>query len=172
MELIEDQIIEKYGKHCGHCRRNMLLPYEYEWTCFGCGFNINKRKNELSKIQRKKINFVNRLKYAEQKIFCICIDVYKIYEGDDYDEIYKVLSTLKNKKLKINNKLIEIYKDMLENSNFEQNYWSKTAVGIYKIGYDSLRLMKWICYYDRSYYENINYYDMMASICKFLKNDI
>ena len=86
----------------------MLLPYEYEWTCFSCGFNINKNKHELSKIQRKKINFINRLKYAEQKIFCICIDVYKIYEGGDYDEIYKVLSTLKNKKLKINYNLIEI----------------------------------------------------------------
>ena len=26
--------------------------------------------------------------------------------------------------------------------------------------------MKWICYYDRSYYENINYYDLLGSICK------
>ena len=67
------------------------------------------------------------MKYAEQKIFCICIDVYKIYEADEYDEIYKVLSTLKNKKLKINNTLIEKYKDMLENSDFEQDYWSQTA---------------------------------------------
>ena len=98
------------------------------------------------------MNFINRLKYAEQKIFCICIDVYKIYEGENYDEIYEVLSTLKNKKLKINNTLIEKYKDMLKNPNFEQNYWSRTAKGIYKIGYDSIRLMKWICYYDRSYY--------------------
>ena len=55
MELSEDQIIEKYGKRCGHCNRNMSLPYEYEWSCFGCGYNINKRKHELSKIQRKKI---------------------------------------------------------------------------------------------------------------------
>ena len=55
----------------------------------------------------KKTNFINRLKYAEQKIFCICIDVYKIYEGNDYDEIYKVLSTLKNEKLEINYILIE-----------------------------------------------------------------
>ena len=47
------------------------------------------------KYTEKKINFINRLKYAEQKIFCICIEVYKIYDGDDYDEIYKVLSTLK-----------------------------------------------------------------------------
>ena len=53
---------------------------------------------------------------------------------------------------------------MLENPDFEQNYSSRAATGIYKIGKDSIRLMKWICYYDRSYDENINYYDMMASI--------
>ena len=168
MELTEDEIIQKYGKRCEHCRRNMLLPYEYEWTCFSCGFNVYKQKHELSKIQKKKINFINRLKYAEVKIFCICIDVYKIFEGDDYDEIFKVLSTLKNKKLKINYNLIEIYKDMLLNPNFEQNYGSRTATGIYKIGHDSIRLMKWICFYDRSFYENINYYDLMGSICKYL----
>ena len=172
MELSEDEIIQKYAKDCGHCKRNTILPYEYEWTCIACGYNVNKRKNELSEIQRKKINFINRLKYAEQKIICICIDVYKIYEDDDYDEIYKILSTLKNKKLKINNILIEIYKDMLLNPNFELNYWSRTAKGIYKIGHDSIRLMKWICYYDQSYYENINYYDLMGSICIFLKNHI
>ena len=28
--------------------------------------------------------------------------------------------------------------------------------------------MKWICYYDRYYYENINYYDLMGSVCKDL----
>ena len=165
MELTEDEIIQKYGKLCGHCNRNSLLPYEYEFTCFSCGFIVNKRKHELSKIQRKKINFNNRLKYAEVKIFCICIDVYKIYDGDDYDEIYKILSTLKNKELKINNTLIEKHKDMLKNSDFEQNYWSQTAKGIYKIGHDSIRLMKWICYYDRSYYENIKYFDLMGSLC-------
>ena len=163
MELTEDEIIEKYAKQCRHCNRNTLLPYEYEYTCFSCGYNVNKRKHELSKIQRKKFNFINRLKYAEQKIFCICIDLYKIYKRDDFDEIYKVLSTLKIKKLKINNILIEKYKNMLENSDFEQNYWSRTANGIYKIGHDSIRLLKWICYYDRSYYENLNFYDLMAS---------
>ena len=107
MNLTEDEIIQKYDKNCGHCNRNTLLPYEYEWTCFSCGYNVNKRKHELSKIQRKKISFINRLKYAEQKSSCICRDVYKIYDGDDYDEIHKVLSTLKNKKIKINDILIE-----------------------------------------------------------------
>ena len=116
----------------------------------------------------KKKNFINRLNYAEQKIFCICIDVYKIYEGSDYDKIYEVLSTLKNKKLKINNILIEKYKDMLENPDFEQNHYSITSTGIYRIAHDSIRLMKWICCYDRSYYENKNYYDLMISICNYL----
>ena len=68
MELTEDEIIEKYAKQCGHCNRNTLLPYESEFTCNVCGYNVNKRKHELTKIQRKKINFINRLKYAEQKI--------------------------------------------------------------------------------------------------------
>ena len=75
---------------------------------FSCGYNVAKRKHELSKIQRKKKNFINRLKYAEVKYFSISVDVYKIYESDDYDEIYKVLSTLKNQKIKINNNIIEI----------------------------------------------------------------
>ena len=98
MELTEDETIEKHGKRCGHCNRNTLLPYEFEFTCFSCGYIVNKRRHELPQIQRKKINFINRLKYAEVKIFSICVDVYKIYEGDDFDKIYQVLSTLKNKK--------------------------------------------------------------------------
>ena len=104
----------------------------------------------------------------KSNFFSICVDVYKIYEVDNYDKIYEVLSALKNKKSKLNNTLIEKYKNMTENPDFEQNHWSKTAEGIYKIGYDSIRLMKWFCYYDRSYYENYIYYDLMGSICKFL----
>ena len=34
---------------------------------------------------------------------------------------------------------------MLENPDFEQDYYSRTAKGIYEIGYDSIRFMKWIC---------------------------
>ena len=65
MELTEDEIKQKLGKRCGHCNRNTLLPYENEITCFSCGFSVKKRKHELSKVQRKQINFINRLKYAE-----------------------------------------------------------------------------------------------------------
>ena len=58
-----------------HCLRVTILPYEYEFTCVSCGHNAIKRKNKLTKLQRKKM-FINRLKYAEKSI-CICIDVTK-----------------------------------------------------------------------------------------------
>ena len=82
------------------------------------------------KYKEKKTNFINRIKYAEQKIFCICVDLYMIYFGNDYDEINKVLSTLKRKKLKIKNTLTEQYKDLLKNPSFEQDYWSRTDQGV------------------------------------------
>ena len=98
MELSEDEIIQKYGKECAHCNRNTLLPYSYEWTCISCGFNLMKRKHELSKIQRKETIFIMSIKYAERKILCICVDVYEVYEAKDYDKFYEVLSTIKYKK--------------------------------------------------------------------------
>ena len=60
---------------------------------------------------------------------------------------------------------------MLKNPHFEQNKYSITSTGIYKTGHDSTQLMKWICFYDRSYYEIITYYDLIGSICKQI-NDI
>ena len=56
---------------------------------------------------------------------------------------------------------------MIENPDFEHNHWSRKTEGVYKTGQDSIRLKKWICYYDRSYYEKINYYDLMGSICRY-----
>ena len=77
-----------------------------------------------------------------KKILCICKDVFIIYEGDDFDNLYEILSTLKNKKVNINDSLIKKYKEMLENPDFEQDYWSRTAIGKYKTGQDSISLMK------------------------------
>ena len=71
MQLTEDEIMKKNAELCGHCNRNTLLPYEYEFTCISCGFNLIKKKRDFSIIQRKKINFINRLKNAEHEIFCI-----------------------------------------------------------------------------------------------------
>ena len=42
------------------------------------------------------------MKYAELKIFSICVDVYKIYEGDDNDKLYEILCKLKKIKIKKN----------------------------------------------------------------------
>ena len=70
--------------------------------------------------------------------------------------------------MKINNILIEKYKDISESSVIEQDYWSRTATGMYKIGHDSIGLMKRLAYFDISCYENINYYDLMGSFLKSL----
>ena len=53
---------------------------------------------------------------------------------------------------------------MNEYPDFEQNYYSRTAMGVYKIGHDTIGLMKWLPYYDRSYHEKIIYFDLMGSI--------
>ena len=63
--------------------------------------------------------------------------------------MFETLSTLKNKKLKVNNILIQKHKDMFLNPHFEQDYYSRTATGIYKIGHDSIRQTNWLAYYRR-----------------------
>ena len=50
---------------------------------------------------------------------------------------------------------------MNENTDFEQDFWSRTAEGIYEIGHDAIRLLKWLASYDISYYEMINYFDLI-----------
>ena len=92
----------------------------------------------------------------------------KNYERNDYNKIYEVLSTLRNKKVKINNILIENFKDMLHNLDFEQDHWSKTAESIFKNAHDGIRITKWLIYYDRSSYDKMNYFDLMVSIWKNL----
>ena len=50
----------------------------------------------------EKKTFINLMKYAELKIFSICVDVYKIYEGDDNDKLYEILCKLKKIKIRKN----------------------------------------------------------------------
>ena len=57
---------------------------------------------------------------------------------------------------------------MIENPDFEQNYYSRTAESIYKSRHENFRLMNWLIYYDTSYHQNMNYYDLMGSILKYL----
>ena len=73
MSVIE--IFENCAKQCMHCTSNTLLPYDYEWGCFASGCIVFKKKSKFSKTSKKKITFINRLKYAEKQIICKCIDV-------------------------------------------------------------------------------------------------
>ena len=82
---------------------------------------LNESMNSLK--YKENINFIERIEYAEEKLFSICVDVFKNYEGDDYNKIYEVLSTSKNKKLKINNILIEKLKNILEKPDFEKPFF-------------------------------------------------
>ena len=70
--------------------------------------------------------------------------------------------------MKIINILIEKFKHILENPGFEQKYYSRTSTGLYTIGYDSIRLLNWLAYYDRSNFENKIFYDLIASVLSCL----
>ena len=52
--------------------------------------------------------------------------------------------------------------------DFEKNYYSTIARGIYKLGHHSIRFMKWLAYYDISFYVNKNYYHFLGSNFKNL----
>ena len=95
MELTEDQVFKKYGTLCKHCNRNCLLPYVFEFTRIACGYNVIEQAHELGKISREKMDFINRIKNAEQQMLCICIDVKQSYESDYFDKIFEVLSKMK-----------------------------------------------------------------------------
>ena len=51
----------------------------------------------------------------------------------------------------MNNILIKKFKNVNEYPDFEQNYFSGTTKRICKIGHDSVGLMKWLAFYDRSF---------------------
>ena len=160
MILTDDEIIEKYAIICPSCNRKTMLPYAYEWTCLICRLNITKQKHELTLNQRKKLTFSCRIKYAEQKIIAICTDIIQIYDGHDYKKMLEVLSQIKNKKLNIKKDLIKYYNEM--DPNYGQTQISLSQKNIYKISYESIRLMKFLC--QKNYTANINYHDFMASI--------
>ena len=68
----------------------------------------------------------------------------------------------------MNNIFIEKYKNMLGNTDFQQDHYSRTSLCVYEVGHDNFRLMNYLAYYDRSYHENINCYDLLGPILKFL----
>ena len=48
------KLISKNAKQCLHCNQNTLLPYEYEFIGLSCGYNVIKRKHELTEITKNK----------------------------------------------------------------------------------------------------------------------
>ena len=92
------------------------------------------------------------------------------YECTDFNRINKFLPELKNKKSKVKDIVIEKYKNMNEYPDFEQDYYSLTAKGVYINEHDSTQFMKWIAFYD-GYYENINYSDLLACVLSILSNE-
>ena len=134
----------------------------YEWTCISCRYNDFERKNEVTK-KCKKITFNNRVKYAQKQKLCICFDVYKLYEDNDFNWISEILSR-KNLIKYSGNIPIETYVNL--DKDFEQNYYSKTALDFYKIGHDSFRIKKSMSYYDKNY-ENFVYSGLLASLSNY-----
>ena len=157
-------------KMCMRCGRNFLIEYEYEFTCFVCGFNIIKPKSQLSKLQiKKRINFNGRLKYANNKIISISMEIETLMRDDDekedLDRLATYLTLIKRKKLYVNETILRKFYEMSD--DFEVNPLSRGAIGIQKAGNYALRMMKWLV--SQSYYENINYYDLIATVLMYMK---
>ena len=70
-----------------------IFTYEYEWTCIACGYNVKKRRNLTYKIQRKNQTSPTGWNMPK-KTLCLGIDVYRIYEGANFNEVFEVLSKL------------------------------------------------------------------------------
>ena len=72
-----------------------ILSYHINVSFFVFHVDIRLQNESTSSLEfkEKNLNFLNRLKYAEHKMFCICKDVYKIYHGNHHEKIYEVLST-------------------------------------------------------------------------------
>ena len=86
------------------------------------------------------------MKYAQQKNG-FPKNIYKLDEGDDFDEINHFVVEFKNKKLGVEEVLFEKYKNMDEET--ERNYHSRTAKEVYDICHRSIRLLNCLAYWDR-----------------------
>ena len=173
MNYDEEEFIKKYSSMCKRCNRNFLLEYEYEFVCYICGFNIEKTKNQLTKIQKKKnTNFLNRLTYAKPKIIAICMEVNLLINKitfpnniNEYDILGAILTYLKQKKLKIIDSILENFDYMPD--DFETNGIDRNSKGIWKAGNYSIRMMSWLV--RDIYVNNINYYDLIGTALTYMK---
>ena len=59
---------------------------------------LERKKNEKMNLQKMKQRNIIRINYAQHKVFFICIDVYTLYEGEDFSENLKIYQDQKYKK--------------------------------------------------------------------------
>ena len=93
MDLTEDEIIKKTEKNVDFAIEILFYHTNMNLLAYRVDIMQSEENTNLLNVSEKK-KFINRLKYAEHKIFCICIQVYKIYAGDVFDKMYEI----KNKK--------------------------------------------------------------------------
>ena len=138
---------------CVSCNRRFFIEFPYEYRCLVCEIKVINQKRNLTKIQRKRLaKFSNRFKYAELKISVICMDVMQIYRGSNLNLIAATLLLLKKSKINLNDILFEKYCNMLYCLEVVEAA-SADAKGIWRYGYEALRLVKWL--QSDKYHDNI-----------------
>ena len=70
---------------------------------------------------------------------------------------------MKNKKVGKENELIENYETVKKSHDFKEKNFSETTEGLFEYDQYSSRIMKRLCYADRPFYENLNYFVLMAT---------
>ena len=88
-------------------------------------------------------------------------------EPNNFDLIATALTILKQKKLNVINHVLKNFSEMPE--DFEINYFSRHSNGIQKAGNDAIRMMKWMV--SDNYYDNMNYYDLIATALTVMKGE-
>ena len=154
---------------CGRCNRNLVLEYDLEFICISCNFVREKTKRQLTKLQRKQqSSFINRLTYAKPKIISICMEVENILPNEsNLDLLATALTYLKQRKLNV---IVHVLKNFTEmDYDYESGGFYQNSFGISRAGNDAIRMMKWMI--GDNYYDNMNYYDLIATALRFMKGD-
>ena len=155
---------------CGRCNRNLLLEYATEFVCLACNIVIEKTKQQLTKLQRKQnACFTNRLTYATPKIISICMEVETLLpnEPNNFGLIATVLTILKQKKLNVIDHVLKNFTEM--DDDYETGGFYRDSSGISRAGNDAIRMMKWMV--GDNYYDNMNYYDLIATALTAMKGE-
>ena len=165
----EENYILHHASMCGRCNRNLLLEYAFEFRCLACNFVSEKTKQQLTKLQRKQqTNFSNRLTYANPKIISICMEVENILPNEyNLDLLATALTYLKQKKLNVIDHVLKNFTEM--DDDYETGGFYQDSSGISRAGNDAIRMMKWMV--GDNYYDNMNYYDLIATALTAMKGE-